>query len=132
MTPIVAVRINGDPLRANFKNARQSFDERMMAALQRTAELAQHYGRVHGLYVNHTYNLRSSTTAFVINGMGGTSSMMPSVRLQATAEYAQFVNDGAAGRNGYRRGRHFMEFSRDRTTPTFERLVGEAFVRAFA
>ncbi len=161
MTPWVLAKIDGNPYRKSMSGAQARFDALLMHALKRTAELAASYAKQSRLYKSHTYGLRASIKGLVVGGMGGTSGGMPMARIMATAPYAQFVEGGTQAhyipgfftpgrskilrfvQNGvvrfakrvYHPGtkpRPFMQEARDRTMPIFERLVGEAFVRAFA
>lgn len=154
--PFVETRIDGTGLTRSFGGAQAKFDARIRAALERTVEIATAYARTSRLYKSHTGRLRESIKGFVINGMGGTTGLMPQARVEARAPYAKFVHDGTPPHeiearrkkslsfiwNGQRRffrrvfhpgtmERPFMREAEQATTPLFEKLVSEAFVRAF-
>lgn len=159
MTPFIGARVDGSGLYAGFDTARGRFDRLFHAAMERTVEMAASYAKQSALYRSHTYGLRSSIKGFVIGGMGGIAGAGagPQGRVEARAPYAKFVEEGTAPhiilprrrkvlrfvQNGavrFSRGvfhpgtepRPFMAEARDRATPLLERLIAEAFVRAFA
>lgn len=158
MTPAVSARVDPTQLVAHLQGAQQRFDQLLYAALQRTVELTAAWAKTSTLYRSHTGGLRNSIRGFVNGGFGGVSGAgAMSGRVVASAPYAKFVEDGTTPHlilprrkqflrfqvNGivrFSRGvfhpgtspRPFMQQARDRAEPIFERLVSEAFVRAFA
>jgi hypothetical protein len=159
VTPYVGVLMDGQALQHTFGTARGRFDQLLMRALHRTAELAASYAKLSTLYRSHTGALRSSITETVFGGMGGIAGAGADMaaRVAATAPFAAFVENGTRPhvilprrakvlrfiQNGavrFSRGvfhpgtepRPFMAQARDRAEPLFERMLNEAFVRAFA
>ncbi len=134
----------------------ESLADHVMTALARTAELASSYaksgiGMRNVLYVSHTYGLRSSITWGTQAGSKSFHAVM-----RASAPYAAFVENGTKAhtiepkrrqalrfvQNGAVRfsrivnhpgtaPRPFMAQAQERATPLLERLMGEAFARAF-
>lgn len=156
MSIFASVQVNPSGLYAGFNRARSLLDQLLYEALQRTVQLATTYAKTSTLYRSHTYGLRQSIRGFVVGGMTG-MMLMPQGRVEARAPYASFVHNGTAPhiivprrrqvlrfvQNGAvrfapfvqhpgTRRRPYMTEARDLTAPIFERLVGEAFVRAFA
>lgn len=159
MTPYIGALVDPVGLFRSFDSARARFDALLFEALQRTVNMAAMYAKTSTLYRSHTYGLRGSIKGFVIGGMGGGAGGVSILqgRVEARAPYAAFVENGTRPhiivprrKNALRfvqngavrfapfvqhpgtRRRPFMREARDLTAPIFERLVGEAFVRAFA
>ncbi len=135
----------------SLEKAARTLNEEIMHALARTAELASGYARTSALYKSHTYGLRSSIQWGTQLGATSAHAVM-----RAAAPYAAFVENGTKPhtiearrkttlrfvQNGAVRfsrivhhpgtaPRPFMAQAQDRATPLLERLMGEAFVRAF-
>lgn len=159
MSAVVTTGMRVDAFTAWIEQAQRAYEQAALKALARTAELAAAYAKQSTLYRSHTYGLRNSITWRVFGGFGGvpTAGGGLSAQVKASAPYAKFVEDGTQAhwifprrkkwlrfeQNGairfskgvYHPGtapRPFMQQARDRAEPLLERLLSEAFVRAFA
>ncbi len=146
-----AVSFHSQDAAQSFEKAQRTLAAEVMHALARTAELASGYARTSALYKSHTYGLRSSIQWGTQQGASSAHAVM-----RASAPYAAFVENGTRPhtiearrkttlrfvQNGAVRfsrivhhpgtkPRPFMAQAQDRATPLLERLMGEAFVRAF-
>lgn len=157
MIPYLGALMDAEAFVASSQKARARFDGLIHRALERTVEVAASFAKLSPLYRSHTYGLRSSIKGIVIGGFGGVAGAgLPAGRVLASAPYAKFVEDGTAphlimprrkkvlrfiqnGEVRFARGvfhpgtepRPFLKDAAARTAPIFERLVKEAFVRAF-
>ncbi len=125
--------------------------EEIMAALQKTADFAASNAKGSSLFKNHSFRLMSSIEAKTFGG-----SRVFRAEVKAKAPYAQFVEEGTRPhviearrrttmrfvQNGAVRfarivhhpgtkATHFMAHAQERATPLLERLMAEAFARAF-
>lgn len=146
-----AVSFQAEDAAKSLERAQRTLNEEIMHALARTAELASSYAKTSALYKSHTYGLRSSVQWGAQLGASSAHAVM-----RASAPYAAFVENGTRPhtiepkrkstlrfvQNGAvrfsrivhhpgTRARPFMAQAQDRATPLLERLMGEAFVRAF-
>lgn len=159
MTMIASVTLNGEALVRQSMSARAQFDRLIRIALERTVELAVSYARLSTLYVSRSGTLRQSIHGLVSLGFGGVAGTGggPFGRVEATSPYASFVHNGTAphlilprrktwlrfeagGAIRFSKGvfhpgtepRPFLDEAAQRVSPTFERLVTEAFTKAFS
>ena len=153
MTPYVGQLVDGGKLRQDFNAAQGRLVQLVQSALERTAQQAASYAGIGLTYNHHTYGYRKSITFGVQMGIDGGVAVV-----RASAPYALFLENGTkrhwiaprrAGAlswvsNGTRyfskKGvmhpgtspRNPMANAQRMAQPLFERLVNEAFVRAFA
>ncbi len=146
-----SVSFHGEDFAKSLENATKNLNDEVMKALARTAELASGYARTSVLYKSHTYGLRSSIQWGTQLGSSSAHAVM-----RASAPYAEYIENGSKPhtiepnrkqalrfvQNGAVRfsrivhhpgtkATHFMTLAQERATPLLERLMGEAFARAF-
>lgn len=151
-----AVTFNAEDAARAIRRGADSLSEQVMQALARTAQLASFYaksgiGTRDVLYQSRTFGLRNSIQWATQMGSSSAHAVM-----RASAPYASFVENGTKPhmiepkrkqalrfvQNGAVRfsrivhhpgttPRPFMAQAQERATPLLERLMGEAFAKAF-
>lgn len=146
-----AVSFHSQDAARSLEKAERTLNAEIMHALARTAELASTYAKTSALYKSHTYGLRSSIQWGTQQGASSAHAVM-----RASAPYAHWVENGTKPhtiearrkstlrfvQNGAVRfsrivhhpgtkATNFMAKAQERATPLLERLMGEAFIRAF-